>query len=100
MIHLSKMLIVDDAPLWRSMMARRVSWFVSFVLGLALGTGIAVLLSPLSVWFSSYPVSGIACRSFCPSLASSCTYRTEALKNNGGGKFVAIDRGKGDVART
>jgi len=40
-------------PSWRSMMARRVSWFVSFVLGLALGTGIAVLLATLSAWFSS-----------------------------------------------
>jgi hypothetical protein len=40
-------------PSWRSMMARRVSWFVSFVLGLALGKGMAVLLGTLSAWFSS-----------------------------------------------
>ena len=53
MIHPSKSLIVDDAPAQRSMMARRVSWFVSFVLGLALGKGIAVLLATLSAWFSS-----------------------------------------------
>ena len=53
MIHPSKILLVDDAPAQRSMMARRVSKFVSFVLGLALGTGIAVLLATLSTWFSS-----------------------------------------------
>jgi hypothetical protein len=53
MIHPSKMLIVDDDPSWQSMMARRVSWFVSFVLGLALGTSIAALLGTLSAWFSS-----------------------------------------------
>jgi hypothetical protein len=38
---------------WQSMMARRVSWCVSFVLGLVLGTGLAVLLATLSAWFSS-----------------------------------------------
>jgi hypothetical protein len=53
MIHPSKMLLVDDDPSRQSMMARRVSWFVSFVLGLALGKGIAVLLATLSTWFSS-----------------------------------------------
>ena len=79
MMHPSKILIVDDDPFdvdyleleledsgyttvsasngreasRRSMMARRVSWFVSFALGLALGTGIAVLLATLSAWFSS-----------------------------------------------
>ena len=77
MIHPSKILLVDDDPFAvdsleladsgsttvsasngrepsrQSMMARRVSWFVSFVLGLALGTGIAVLLGTLSAWFSS-----------------------------------------------
>ena len=36
-----------------SMTARRASKFVSFVLGLVLGTGIAVLLSLLSAWFFS-----------------------------------------------
>jgi len=35
------------------MTARRASKFVSFVLGLVLGTGIAVLLSLLSAWFFS-----------------------------------------------
>ena len=40
-------------PSRRSMTARRVSWFVSFVLGLALGKGITVLLGTLSTWFSS-----------------------------------------------
>ena len=52
MIHPSKILIVDDDPTQQSRMARLVSWFVSFVLGLALGTGIAVLLATLStcVW--------------------------------------------------
>jgi hypothetical protein len=34
-----------------SMTARRASKFVSFVLGLVLGTGVAVLLSLLSAWF-------------------------------------------------
>ena len=34
------------------MTARRASRFVSFVLGLALGTGVAVLLSLLSAWLS------------------------------------------------
>jgi hypothetical protein len=53
MIHPSKMLLVDDDPSRRSMTARRVSRCVSFVLGLALGTGIAVLLATLSAWFSS-----------------------------------------------
>jgi hypothetical protein len=77
MIHPSKMPLVDDNPFAvdsleledsgsttvsvsngrepsrRSMTARRVSRFVSFVLGLALGTGIAVLLGTLSAWFSS-----------------------------------------------
>ena len=77
MIQPSKMLLVDDDPFAvdyveledsgsttvsasngrepsrQSMMARRVSWFVSFVLGLALGKGIAVLLGTLSGWFSS-----------------------------------------------
>jgi hypothetical protein len=48
MIHPSKILIVDDDPTRQSIMARLVSWFVSFVLGLALGTGIAVLLATLS----------------------------------------------------
>jgi len=33
------------------MTARRASKFVSFVLGLVLGTGVAVLLSLLSSWF-------------------------------------------------
>ncbi len=33
------------------MTTRRASRFVSFVLGLALGTGVAVLLSLLSAWF-------------------------------------------------
>jgi len=32
--------------------AHRASRFVSFVLGLALGTGVAVLLAQLSAWFS------------------------------------------------
>ena len=32
--------------------AQRVSRFVSFVLGLALGTGVAVLLAQLSAWLS------------------------------------------------
>ena len=36
-----------------SMTARRASKFVSFVLGLVLGTGVAVLLSLLSAWFFS-----------------------------------------------
>ena len=36
-----------------SMTARRTSRFASFVLGLVLGTGMAVLLSLLSAWFSS-----------------------------------------------
>ena len=40
-------------PSWQSRMARPVSRFVSFVLGLALGTGLAVLLATLSAWFSS-----------------------------------------------
>jgi len=53
MIHPSKILLVDDDPSRRSMTARRVSRFVSFVLGLAPGTGIAVLLATLSAWFSS-----------------------------------------------
>jgi hypothetical protein len=60
MIHPSKMLLVDDDPSTytripsrRSIMARRVSRFVSSVLGLALGKGIAVLLATLSAWFSS-----------------------------------------------
>ena len=77
MIHPSKILLVDDDPFAvdsleledsgsttvsasngrepsrQSMMARRVSWFVSFVLGLALGTGIAILLATLNAWFSS-----------------------------------------------
>ena len=77
MIHPSKMPLVDDNPFAvdsleledsgsttvsvsngrepsrQSMMARRVSWFVSFVLGLALGTSIAALLGTLSAWFSS-----------------------------------------------
>jgi hypothetical protein len=35
-----------------SMTAHQVSRFVSFVLGLALGTGVAVLLAQLSVWLS------------------------------------------------
>ena len=35
-----------------SMTVHRVSRFVSFVLGLALGTGVAVLLAQLSVWLS------------------------------------------------
>ncbi len=60
MIHPSKILLVDDDPSRRSMTARRVSRFVSFVLGLALGKGIAVLLATLSAWFSSSPVSGLA----------------------------------------
>ena len=34
------------------MTPHRVSKFVSFVLGLALGTGVAVLLAQLSAWFS------------------------------------------------
>ena len=34
------------------MTARRASRFVSFVLGLALGTGVAVLLALLSAWLS------------------------------------------------
>ena len=34
------------------MVAQRVSRFVSFVLGLALGTGVAVLLAQLSAWLS------------------------------------------------
>jgi hypothetical protein len=34
------------------MTAGRVSKFVSFVLGLALGTGVAVLLAQLSAWLS------------------------------------------------
>jgi len=34
------------------MTAHRVSTFVSFVLGLALGTGVAVLLAQLSAWLS------------------------------------------------
>ena len=44
---------VQRIPSWQSMMARRVSRFVSFVLGLALGTGLAILLGTLSAWFSS-----------------------------------------------
>ena len=40
-------------PSQRSMMSRRVSRSVSFLLGLALGKGIAVLLATLSAWFSS-----------------------------------------------
>ena len=35
-----------------SLTAHRVSRFVSFALGLALGTGVAVLLAQLSTWFS------------------------------------------------
>jgi len=34
------------------MTAHRASKFVSFVLGLALGTGVAVLLAQLSAWLS------------------------------------------------
>ena len=40
-------------PLWTLMTTQQVSRFVSFVLGLALGTGVAVLLSLLSTWFSA-----------------------------------------------
>ena len=35
------------------MTAHRASKFVSFVLGLALGTGVAVLFSLLRTWFSA-----------------------------------------------
>ena len=35
-----------------AMTAQRVSRFVSCVLGLALGTGVAVLLAQLSIWLS------------------------------------------------
>jgi hypothetical protein len=35
-----------------SLTAHRVSRFVSFVLGLALGAGVAVLLAQLSIWLS------------------------------------------------
>jgi hypothetical protein len=38
---------------WTPMATRRASRCVSFVLGLALGTGVAVLLSLLSTWFSA-----------------------------------------------
>ena len=44
---------VQAHPVMASRMARPVSRFVSFVLGLALGTGLAVLLGTLSAWFSS-----------------------------------------------
>ena len=37
---------------WTPMTTPRASRCVSFVLGLALGTGVAVLLSLLSTWFS------------------------------------------------
>jgi len=37
---------------WTPITAHRASRFVSFVLGLALGTGVAVLLAQLSTWFS------------------------------------------------
>ena len=37
---------------WTPMTTHRASRCVSFVLGLALGTGVAVLLSLLSTWFS------------------------------------------------
>ena len=40
-------------PSRQSIMARRVSRLVSFLLGLALGKGIAVLLATLSAWSSS-----------------------------------------------
>jgi len=36
-----------------SITARRASRFVSFILGLALGTGIATLLGTLGAWLSS-----------------------------------------------
>jgi hypothetical protein len=36
-----------------SMLPRRASRVVSFVLGLALGTGVAVLFSLLRTWFSA-----------------------------------------------
>jgi len=39
--------------LWTPLTTRRASRCVSFVLGLALGTGVAVLLSLLSAWFSA-----------------------------------------------
>ena len=38
---------------WAPMTTRRASRFVSFILGLALGTGVAVLLSLLSTWLSA-----------------------------------------------
>ena len=37
---------------WTPMTTHRASRWVSFVLGLALGTGVAALLSRLSTWFS------------------------------------------------
>jgi hypothetical protein len=44
--------------------ARRVSKCVSFLLGLALGTGVAVLLSVLSAWFfPSTPATATSVRS-------------------------------------
>jgi hypothetical protein len=36
---------------WTPLTTRRVSRYVSFVLGLALGTGVAVLFSLLRTWF-------------------------------------------------
>jgi hypothetical protein len=38
---------------WAPLTTRRASRGVSFVLGLALGTGVAVLFSLLSTWFSA-----------------------------------------------
>jgi hypothetical protein len=38
---------------WTPMTTRRASRCMSFVLGLALGTGVAVLLSLFSTWFSA-----------------------------------------------
>ena len=38
---------------WIPLTTRRASRWLSFVLGLALGTGVAVLLSLLSAWFSA-----------------------------------------------
>ena len=37
---------------WTPLTTRRTSRYVSFVLGLALGTGVVVLLAQLSVWLS------------------------------------------------
>ena len=47
-----KDLLQDTWDTWTPMTTHRASRCVSFILGLALGTGVAVLLSLLSTWLS------------------------------------------------